>query len=266
MRVLIATQSWGVVTDEFGNAKAGRDFDLATINGTPVTPFDDISSATPEPDAVTNASGEIPGYIETGPYNLTVDGVTKRVEAVAAVPVPTAAAVLRSNRYRFCLPSYGTLSAQPTNNRLLLCEFPVPSPATLVRIGCEVVTAGSAGCVLRPAIYQDRDFDGVPDALILDPGTIAADVAAIPELVINTPLDPSLGPLWAGGVVQGNPAVRPFIRSPAGVTVSACQATKPGAGSQPLAYYMDGVNGALPALFVEGNVDGQCPRTFVKAA
>lgn len=61
---------------------------------------------------------------------------------------------------------------------------------TLDRIGIEISTAGSAGSVLRLAIYDD--VGGVPTNLIIDAGTVAGDATGNMLITINKAIVPGL--------------------------------------------------------------------------
>jgi hypothetical protein len=88
-RVQIDAMPWGVVQDEFGTALNGLTVQLKIADTvTAATHYSAVTGGTSSTaDLVTNnglvkASGSsLPRYIETGTYDMTVDGVTKRVEA-----------------------------------------------------------------------------------------------------------------------------------------------------------------------------------------
>lgn len=81
--VLIASQGWGVVQNLRGDARQGATVTLANLDGTPAAVFTAEAASTAQGALVTNERGEIPGWVATGSYNLTVDGRTIRVQAVA---------------------------------------------------------------------------------------------------------------------------------------------------------------------------------------
>jgi hypothetical protein len=80
----IATQPWGVVQDRQGNVRPSLAFTITTTTGTPVTRYTDSTGTTPDTSTVTNANGEIPGFVAPGEYVVTVGGITHQVEAVTS--------------------------------------------------------------------------------------------------------------------------------------------------------------------------------------
>lgn len=78
----IAVQPWGVAQDQGGNVRSGVEFSLTTLLGAPVTRYTSSAGTTPETSTRTNDRGEIPGWVDTGTYILTVGTVTKQVEAI----------------------------------------------------------------------------------------------------------------------------------------------------------------------------------------
>lgn len=82
-RVLIATQAWGVVQGREGEARAGVPVQLTDLNGAVADVFTTEDGSTDE-TLLTNTRGEIPGWAEDGSYDLTIAGVTRRVELVSA--------------------------------------------------------------------------------------------------------------------------------------------------------------------------------------
>jgi len=87
-RVLVGTQPWGVLWEKAGSRVlsvpvAGQ---LAAITTTVYTAL--TGGTTIAPAAfITNADGQLPGYVEPGAYTLTIGGVTQAVEAVSAASV-----------------------------------------------------------------------------------------------------------------------------------------------------------------------------------
>lgn len=101
--------------------------------------------------------------------------------------------------------SYGPLFVPPLSaqnmggSNLFLAPFIVPVLRTFDRIGLSVVGAGTAGTVIRLAIYKDDGLAG-PDQLVLDAGVVAGDAVASPSIVINQTLTPGL--YWTGAAAQ----------------------------------------------------------------
>lgn len=81
-RVEIAAQPWGTVTDRAGNTRSGLAFTITTTGGGAVTRYAASTGGTTETSTVTNANGEIPGFVDAGTYIVSVGGVTHQVEAI----------------------------------------------------------------------------------------------------------------------------------------------------------------------------------------
>jgi lysophospholipase L1-like esterase len=91
-RVQIDTQSWGTVWDTFGNGLGGLTVQLKLAGtATTATHYSAVTGGTASTaDLVTDASGLVkspgssnPRFIDFGTYDMTVDGVTRRVDAVS---------------------------------------------------------------------------------------------------------------------------------------------------------------------------------------
>jgi hypothetical protein len=87
-RVQIDAQSWGLVTDQYGNGLSGLPVDLKVAGtGTDATHYSAFSGGTSSTvDLLTDASGlvklaNVPRWIDSAAYDMTVLGVTRRVEA-----------------------------------------------------------------------------------------------------------------------------------------------------------------------------------------
>lgn len=89
-RVLIATQSWGVIQDSAGNARRAI---MVGLGGTdPLPRLETLAGSAPtiyvnetgpdELEPLTDRLGAIPGWIEEGSYNWVDENGVKRVEAV----------------------------------------------------------------------------------------------------------------------------------------------------------------------------------------
>jgi hypothetical protein len=87
-RVLIATQAWGWVVDQAGNPLAGQTVTIRKTDGTAATHYSAITGGTSSTSVLTTAAnGTLPRYIDEDTYDVTISGVTRRVEAVAGAPV-----------------------------------------------------------------------------------------------------------------------------------------------------------------------------------
>lgn len=98
-RVEIATSPWGVVQDRAGNVRSGLSFTVTTLAAAPATRYAAATGPTTDTSTVTNANGEIPGFIDEGSYIVSVGGVTKQVEAVAGGDVANAARLDQANTF-----------------------------------------------------------------------------------------------------------------------------------------------------------------------
>jgi hypothetical protein len=131
-----------------------------------------------------------------------------------------------------------------TQDRLCLAPLIIPSPVTFIEANVLVQTA-VGGTVLRGGIYSD-DGNGAPANLIYEfPATFSTAGTGGKTQVINISLSPGL--YWVGGAVQGGTGVNMQLVGayPAGCIVNSLQAQSNTARS----YFLDGVSGALPAIF-----------------
>ena len=86
-RVLISTQAWGIVQDTAGNVLVGQSVTIKNTDGGNATTWTAESGGSSSTSALTtSASGSIPNWIEPGTYDVTVAGVTQRVQAVLGQP------------------------------------------------------------------------------------------------------------------------------------------------------------------------------------
>jgi hypothetical protein len=87
-RVLIATQAWGWVVDQAGNPLAGQTVTIRKTDGSAATHYSAITGGTSSTSVLTTAAnGTIPRYIDEDTYDVTISGVTRRVEAAAGATV-----------------------------------------------------------------------------------------------------------------------------------------------------------------------------------
>lgn len=108
-RVLIATQSWGIIIDPFGDPQPGMAVTYTQLDGvTAVSRFAGPTGGTTTA-AVTDSSGIVPGYLDPGSYLMTAGGVTRQVEAVSGVMTGLAGPVTIAN-------SSSSHAMQLTNN------------------------------------------------------------------------------------------------------------------------------------------------------
>lgn len=131
----------------------------------------------------------------------------------------------------------------PVKDRVEYHAFPVGEALTVDRITLGVVTAGAASSVVRLGFYNDTD--GMPDALLLDAGTINGTSNTYQEITISQAL--SAGTLYWVAVVWQVGAVG-VLRG----TAVASGASWVGHSSniqdpRACAYFQASVTGALPA-------------------
>ncbi len=283
----------GGAYDYFGVGGLGETVGLQLIGNKPVLSFWERDGTAGRRGYAWYADGDAL-YLVTQKDDGTVDEIIQKVArptspggsvttlrqlmGLAPVAFPGAVAMLRSGRYHFCNPSASSSSQQPTNDMLYVMPFPVPRDVTPTRIGAEIVTGGSVGATLRLVIYAD-DGSGGPGALVLDSavdgsastvlnnGLIDATNASTQEITISKAL--TAGLYWAGGVVQGAPATRPYVRCVTSGTFGLGAATMAamGAAASPVAYDQASVSGAPPATFtIAAAPQGLCPRVFVCVA
>jgi len=155
---------------------------------------------------------------------------------------------------------------------LVLVPFEVPVSTTFDRIGINVFGASTAGVVARLAIYLDNGVTG-PNALILDAGTVATDVATRKELTISSTL--AAGLYWIGiasqvaGASRGNIA---RVQNPQIVHgFAAPQGFNSNFTAQPTgAFRRAGISGALPATLTPLRADMESsldtPFVWMRAA
>lgn len=79
----IASTAWGVCEDQAGNARPDLTASLSFSDGTAATVYADNAATSILSALTTNSNGEIPGFIPSGTYTLSVGSVTHQVEAVA---------------------------------------------------------------------------------------------------------------------------------------------------------------------------------------
>lgn len=81
-----------------------------------------------------------------------------------------------------------------TQSRVLDTLFAIPfvvsKTCTIDRIGAEITTGGGAGSLVRLGIYSTNNM--LPDALVLDAGTIDGNSATFQSITINQQLAPGL--------------------------------------------------------------------------
>mgnify|MGYP001592524472 FL=1 len=123
------------------------------------------------------------------------------------------------------LDSLGGTTLVVTAGRIYYLPIFVADPQTYIRIGAEVTVAGAAGKVIRLGIHAWNK--GVPGALVLDAGTIAADAVATAEITISKLLQ---GWYFLTFVSDGAPTVRALLNTYAIPPVSGLRAGQDSVG------------------------------------
>lgn len=147
--------------------------------------------------------------------------------------------------------------------RLAPCYLP---GCIITGIGAEITGAGDAGSTLRLAVYADNGF-GVPGAVELDPGTIAADSATAQEITVAHTFKP--GWYHLGAVVQNDVVTQPTVRVnganvvPEGFPLQF-GIVLPVAGSVVTGYSLLGVAGALPVWSGVAISGAAAPRLWLR--
>lgn len=175
-----------------------------------------------------------------------------------------------SNTYVFPISSTSTsTSSTLTSGTLRLSPFYNPQTLSITRIGLEVNTAGDSTSVVRLGIYNDNNCK--PSSLVLDAGTVAANVAGIPEVILGSTLSLPPGWYWIGGAVQGVTTTQPNIVTVSvipttGLLFGSAGSTIPGAATILQGWAQASVTGALPTTFTGGLGTSGSPRLFFKLA
>lgn len=164
--------------------------------------------------------------------------------------------VVASTRWH-ALPGFGNAaSINLTNERLYAVPFWPGRACTLTGVALNV-TLALVGGVVRAGLYES---DGeLPTSLVADYGTIGVGLTGIQSATgLTTPVRPALHFLvlarQTGGLtlsVSGRSSTDPMVAT-----------ATPVIASNPNAYYIDGISGALPASFgaPAGTDQGPCFR------
>jgi hypothetical protein len=163
-------------------------------------------------------------------------------------------------------PPCGTTPLTYSQGVMRASPFYLPEATVIDRIGVNVQTSGESGAKLRLGLYADSGL-GVPGALIVDGGQVAADSTGYKEVTIAETAGP--GVIWLTVVPQSCATTPPAVwgntydgLSPIGST-SAGLISANGLSSFECTSF---VTAALPASF--GNVNGGSggPRAIIRVA
>lgn len=150
-------------------------------------------------------------------------------------------------------------------------EYAIPiwigEPGTLDRIGCEVITAGTAGTVIRLGIRSSTTADR-PGTLLLDAGTVAGDAVATAELTISLAIaTPAV--YWLTATAQSTGGTLPAVRvTQADRTQVYMNTLAQALGSSLTSGYVTSatVTGALGSTYTVANRSGIPAMVVVRAA
>jgi hypothetical protein len=155
--VLIANQSWGTLqtrkADGTYKALAGQ---TVTLSGT-VYPNSD-GTGTPITPLVTNADGEIPGYIAGGTYTLTVGADVSLVDAVSGLTENAIATLQASpvNVLNYGADKAGTTDAASAFAAALAVNGHATVPPGTYRLDTVVTLTASQSLELQPGAILKR--------------------------------------------------------------------------------------------------------------
>lgn len=140
----------------------------------------------------------------------------------------------------------------------------VPPAAEIDQLLCEVVTTpGSAGAVIRMGVYDD-DGTGYPGDLLVDGGTVAAESTGVKSVTLGSVLALPSPLVWLVGVVQGEAATRPTVRTITSGSYPVHSANSTRVMDTSLGHVTGGSeSGALPSTFPTGFNPSTTARTKV---
>jgi hypothetical protein len=138
---------------------------------------------------------------------------------------------------------YGPFANTTSSNTGSLIFAPVffHTPTLVDRLRCEVTVAGGAGSVVRMGMYAPGT-DNLPDALIVDAGTVVSDSTGIKDLTISETVS---GLVWLAGVSQPTGA-SPTVRASNNLNLSSTLPTGAAMNSGAV-LFQSSVSGALPS-------------------
>ncbi len=163
--------------------------------------------------------------------------------------------------YSSNLGSENSSSNTGGNGFAMWVPFFVGQTTTFNGLGAFVVTAGTAGCLLRFGIYNTT-ASGLPGTVKLDAGTAACTTSAVAATVtISQTLTPGL--YWLAVAQQGAPATPALIDGNYNNTPGVYQTsiTQGGRGS----YSQSGITAALPTYTSGQSTNWFAPNLYVKA-
>lgn len=193
--------------------------------------------------------------------DLSTDSASKppSQQSVKAYATPKAVVPVSGRWYA----PIGAVTTTTFNDSVLyFAPVRIDDPATIDRIRIEVVSAGTAGAVVRVGLYEDDA--GIPGALLVDAGTVDATSTGFKDAVVSQLVGPPL--VWVGVVHQGGASTKATLRSQGG-DLLYLPILDPSKISFDLAsMYQVGITGALPDPAVPATNTNRMPRTALRIA
>jgi hypothetical protein len=143
-------------------------------------------------------------------------------------------------------PDHGaaTSTLAITVDTMYLVPMWLPAGFTVTRLAVSVTGAGGVGSVVRLGVYESSST-GLPDALLVDGGTIDGTSATVQEVTVSAAVNAS-GWHWLAAVAQvGTLPTVTSVQPVAGVAPRATTATN-ALGAIRATPQVTGVTGALP--------------------
>jgi len=176
----------------------------------------------------------------------------------------------RPGEWQACA-SAGAVTANTQGGQGFMRAAPwlVPMSAEADALAVEVAGSGEAGAVLRLGLYLSDERHSYPGALLIDAGTVPADVGGYQTIALPSGFVVPAGLLWTVAVPQLCPTTPPSVRAVLNVGNPQLSwgASLPSAAGTSLGYIATGVTDALPATFPPGIGAAQTPpRLLVRWA
>ncbi|MEV4705033.1 hypothetical protein [Actinoplanes sp. NPDC049316] len=179
-------------------------------------------------------------------------------------PEPSASVSYLDSGGKYVAPA-GTRSTLPMAANV---EYAVPiwlgNGATVVRLGCEVTVAGTAGTVIRLGL---RSASNHSPGAVLGEATVAADAVASVEATVSIVV-PSAGLYWPTATAQNTGAQLPTIRATTGNLPPCWSGSLANAlSASAVAGYQTAatVTGALPGTYTVSNRVAAAPLVVIRS-
>lgn len=123
----------------------------------------------------------------------------------------------------------------------------IPYSLSIDRLACHITTGAAAGKLVRLGLYENG-ADNLPGDLIVDGGTVAADVTSTTvTATVNQTL--ARGRYWVAAVSDGTPTLSYYSAATAGRFLSGLTAIGHGTSGRSYTVKVAHAFGALPATF-----------------